>query len=42
MLSALLGIPGMGHRRSRCLGLSEKIEISDAFLVEMSVALDDA
>ena len=30
MLPVVLRTPAKGHRRSRCLGLCEKIEISDA------------
>ena len=42
MLPVLLGTPGRGHRRSRCLGLCEKIDISDALLMERNRALEDA
>ena len=41
-LPVVLGNPAKGHRRSRCLGLYEKIEISDALLMERSGALEDA
>lgn len=34
MLPVVLRTPAKGHRRSRCLGLCEKIEISDALLID--------
>lgn len=41
-LPAFLGILERGHRKSRCLGLEEKIEISTALLAGVSGALNDA